>query len=410
LQETLREGAVHSELSIDAKCSGAMLNNVMKGIIGSVKAGPRSTSTFSQSLILACSVLLAIAATSDSNTDRPRIQSVVLDGTNLLIGVHVPRGLQQAILECRDSLDAGEWEPCVRQRPDGLGGEIVFSIPKTGAMRLMRIRAEGGAAFPDAISEQMRFETVAPMALSSPAGDGPGGEIVLHFSARIDGSDTLLINRQGILWVHRLWKWPAQAVAVNGREWKPCEKNVLTTAGDQPFLPPEVQFRSAQLEVIQRRDLLVMDKQDESLQIQLADTLGGSGRYEFKVHLSTRRVAPPATRGPHAILRIVATIDGSDELVLSQSQAQWIHKRWRWPLSLMVNDLPWKPRSSPILTNAPPTAFLPAGVDFSSARLTKRVGRDTIVLEPMADRAILHFADNPGGEAVYDVTVEFGHP
>ncbi len=70
---------------------------------------------------------------------------------------------------------------------------------------------------------------------------------------------------------------------------------------------------------------------------------------------------------------------------------------WRaWELSLRT------------LPNEGKTRFLRGDVDFSIARVSRKEGRDTTVLQCVDGGIVIHFADNPPGRSTYDLTVTFG--
>jgi hypothetical protein len=108
-------------------------------------------------------------------------------------------------------------------------------------------------------------------------------------------------------------------------------------------------------------------------------------------------------------LKIVARIDGSDEVRITRTEATWVHKHWGWPESpVMINDREWRIDQNPVLKNSGETRFLPDGLDFKNARLTKTRGRDTAALETSADRLVVYLADSPNGSDLYEVVIEFG--
>ena len=83
------------------------------------------------------------------------------------------------------------------------------------------------------------------------------------------------------------------------------------------------------------------------------------------------------------------------------------HSCW-WPETVRLNRVSWHPEKSPKLKNEGKTSFLEGPIDFASAKLTVNRGRDLVVLEHTPAGLIVHFADNPLGGSVYDVTISFG--
>ncbi len=76
----------------------------------------------------------------------------------------------------------------------------------------------------------------------------------------VDGSDHIVITREGALWQHGHWDWPQGGVTVNGTQWNPCQKNYLTTAGTAKFLPAPFSLETADLEIIKGRDVVALER------------------------------------------------------------------------------------------------------------------------------------------------------
>jgi len=58
--------------------------------------------------------------------------------------------------------------------------------------------------------------------------------------------------------------------------------------------------------------------------------------------------------------------------------------------------------------NVGTNAFLPSGVDFSTARIVNRNGRDVGTMWAEAEALWIQFADNPNGADVYELELSFG--
>lgn len=112
---------------------------------------------------------------------------------------------------------------------------------------------------------------------------------------------------------------------------------------------------------------------------------------------------PPETYSLH----IVADIDGSDRMSVSPREIFWVHRHWDWPNLVKINDIEWSPRLSPTLGERAKDDLIAVPVDFSTARMEVRQGRDTAVLEKFDDHLLIHFADSPNGRATYDLTITF---
>lgn len=120
----------------------------------------------------------------------------------------------------------------------------------------------------------------------------------------------------------------------------------------------------------------------------------------------TQPAAPAAAEEAHRpfILTVTATIDGSDELVLSANGAVWTHKYWDWPTDVTLNEVSWDPQAQPKLTSDD-LKFLKR-VDFSKAKVLARRGRDTVALEQAGDHVTIFFADSPNDGGEYQIKIE----
>lgn len=225
-------------------------------------------------------------------------------------------------------------------------------------------------------------------------------EVVVSFQGRMDGSDRIEITSTHAHWTHLNWEWPPEPVVLNGIKWNPKEQGSLVNHGGTRFLPSAVDFRSARLQKVQGRDTVVLERHRKSMVVYINDTPNGSSVYKFEIALR-----PPLARTK---LRVVAEIDGSDQLHLNGAGARWVHRHWDWPSKVYLNQVAWNPRKSRRLNNAGETTFLEGPVDFASAKMTVKQGRDLAVLEHTKNGLIIHFADNPLGKATYDLTISFG--
>jgi hypothetical protein len=86
----------------------------------------------------------ASIAVSDSVTlEQPLITEVRTDSTNIVVSVNVPVGVTKVTLESRSRLGAGTWAPAAVQRlQDRQGGVLTFTLPRTGSLELLRVRAD----------------------------------------------------------------------------------------------------------------------------------------------------------------------------------------------------------------------------------------------------------------------------
>ena len=114
----------------------------------------------------------------------------------------------------------------------------------------------------------------------------------------------------------------------------------------------------------------------------------------------------PANAEPVHLI-VSANIDGSDRLIITRDEARWEHLSWNIPTKVKVNGIKWSLHQSFVLKNAGETKFLPQEVDFSTARVAARSGRDVVAMETQPDRIIIYFADCPLYDAPYSIDVVF---
>ncbi len=226
------------------------------------------------------------------------------------------------------------------------------------------------------------------------------GPVVLPFLAKIDGSDRIRISREGAEWTHLHWGFPEGPVLLNDIPWFPQAGPRLANHGASRFLPIDVDFESAELRRLAGRDSVVLERGADAITIHLADTPVGAGIYQFDIVFPTAR--------PSVDLRVSARVDGSDEVRISDSGAEWIHHQGGWPeWRVELNDLLWLPRSQGLLPNSAGKRFLPDDVDYSSAEVVSRAGRDLVALEKRKDGISIRFADTPNGSDIYEIVVRF---
>jgi hypothetical protein len=258
----------------------------------------------------------------------------------------------------------------------------------------------------------------AAAALDDPKARGddqtpPGSdEVVLSFKGEFDGSEEIKITQNRAAWRHTYGNLPTGPVTLNGISWNTADDPSLKNEGSTRFLPKPVDFQSARLRKIEGRDTVVLERFKDSVVVHISDTPNFAAPYEFQVIFPPRSDRSVKTRAParsnRASLRIVAEIDGSDELHINADGARWVHRQWEWPGPVRLNDVEWDPEESPTLKNAGDTKFLDSSVVFSTARMVRNAGRDLVVMEPTDGGLIVYFADNPLSRATYDVTIKFG--
>ena len=83
-----------------------------------------------------------------SAEDSPTISAIRTDPGAVAVVVQVPAGIKKVTLECRARLGAGAWVPRALARLDGTGGELVFRLPNTERMEVLRVRADAREPLP----------------------------------------------------------------------------------------------------------------------------------------------------------------------------------------------------------------------------------------------------------------------
>jgi hypothetical protein len=333
------------------------------------------------------------------------ISSISVDGTNLVLKAIIPPALQGVILETLPA-PGGSWEEAGILDVQAGVGEVTFTIPKPSApTAFFRLKASGSLDPVPLISSELQYVTM-PSLGSSPADNG---DAIFHFKGTVDGSDRIVITRDGALWTHVNWDWPQEPVTINGTRWNPKEKNYLTTVGGSKLLPKSFSLESASLETIQGRDVVALERAGNALIVYLDDTPLGADTYEIKIRFHpTAGKWGAATASARATVKIAAQIDGSDCIKLTATEALWEHGRWSYPGRVTLNGVPWDPQLEPVRKNEGTNRFLPSGIDFSTARIVSRKGRDLATMWSDKDAVWIRFADNPNADDAYELEISFG--
>lgn len=340
--------------------------------------------------------------------NQPIITSLSIVASNLVFNATFPPGVDRAVLEMRPDLTASWQQASLLEVPTD-GGTVEFTIPKPALeTAFFRLNATLRATTKAQLSAELQYVTVPPLGPVSTNAASPA-EAVFHFKGLIDGSDRIIITHEGAFWEHVNWGWPAGVVTVNGSQWNPLEKNYLTTTGAVAFLPKTYSLAAARLEVIEGRDVIALERTNHALIVYLDDTPSGAAPYEFQDHFHPAAAKPANIRmSPAATLKIAAQIDGSDLLKITAREATWTHRTYSYPDAVKLNDIPWDVRRTNVLMNAGTNTFLPSGVDFSTARIVHRKGRDLATMWADNDAVWIAFADNPNGADAYELELSFG--
>jgi len=225
--------------------------------------------------------------------------------------------------------------------------------------------------------------------------------IRLAFSGRVDGSVRLVVGADAARWENLHWGTPDAAVTIGGVSWNPRRSPVLANRGETRYLPVPVDFASARLVKTAGRDAVSLEPGPHAVTVRIADNPNGTDLYEFSLLFDPVR--------PYAELSLRATVDGSEEIVVTREAMTWHHRHWGWPQGpVLVNDRSWDPRTKPVLANTGADAYLPPDVDLSTARVVRAVGRDLASVDVLEDRLVIHLVDTPVGSDLYEVVIRFG--
>jgi hypothetical protein len=114
--------------------------------------------------------------------------------------------------------------------------------------------------------------------------------------------------------------------------------------------------------------------------------------------------APPTEKAVEAhpkLLRITASVDGSERFIFTKDGVHYEHRFWGEPKDVTFDGEPWID-----LENTPAGwKNLSAHLDLTKARITERKGRDVVALEQTADGFDLYLCDSPNGYDNYEVTI-----
>lgn len=124
--------------------------------------------------ILAATLLLgggggALPAAADP-TEAPRIEGIRTEDGGVVVTVRVPAGVRKVTLESRARPGHGAWIPREVRRLDGQGGEVVFRLPPSESVALLRVRGDATEPLP------LRFYA-GPTEFTGPASTVPTSDV-----------------------------------------------------------------------------------------------------------------------------------------------------------------------------------------------------------------------------------------
>jgi hypothetical protein len=82
---------------------------------------------------------------------EPKITSVSIQGTNVVVKVATPAGLRKVSIETRSRLEASTWAPKAVKRfdePTTEAQELTFTLPRSDKLEVLRVRADATDALP----------------------------------------------------------------------------------------------------------------------------------------------------------------------------------------------------------------------------------------------------------------------
>ena len=104
-----------------------------------------------QSFVWAVIVGLGFASASARLPAEPKITSVSIQGTNIIVKVSAPAGVRKISVETRSRLDASAWAPKAVKRfdaPTTAAEELTFTLPRSDKLEVLRVRADTTEALP----------------------------------------------------------------------------------------------------------------------------------------------------------------------------------------------------------------------------------------------------------------------
>jgi len=225
---------------------------------------------------------------------------------------------------------------------------------------------------------------------------GAAGPITLDIKATVDGSDVLNLSSRGARWVHNAFD-PATDVSINGMAWN----SALIPNLDAPELA-QADFSTARVISRSGRDLVAMDQTAGGIAVYFDDAPGGAAPYEIRIAMDRAGAQPhaPLMVSNPFYVDVDANVDGGDALTITASGSVWNHRSMQLPSDVRINQMPWDVAASP---NRSDLGL--HGVNFSSAMVVERSGRDVVVMERTDSSLTIYFDDSPPGAAPYHIKI-----
>lgn len=236
------------------------------------------------------------------------------------------------------------------------------------------------------------------------------------FKAVIDGIDFIRITPRGLEWVHADESWPT-AVTLNGKPWDPRQKPKLEGDDLAVYVPDFLFGVFEQASRAGRGEILMRNEASKSVTLQFRDRPAGAAPYEalLRIHdlpwLAKGKPKVPERKASDTYpgdIRITATVDNNDQLLIYHDRAIWRHHSNAWVQDLKINNVAWSPKENARLENGGATTFMPQTTQFPGATLWTMRGRGRASLRVMPDHLLVEFYDPEPGPTTYDVVVHQG--
>ena len=111
------------------------------------------------------------------------------------------------------------------------------------------------------------------------------------------------------------------------------------------------------------------------------------------------------------VLRLVALIDGTDDIELSNAQVKWVHVSWGEAKDVQLNGARWDVARTPVLKNSQGvTQFLSRLPTFAHTSVRKIRGGGTVTVVAEVEKAVITIEDGGLGADTYELEVTFHRP
>ncbi len=108
-----------------------------------------------------------------SEPNRPSIQSIQVEQSQVVVSVAVPEGVRKVTLESRPRLGTGAWVPKAVQRTDGKAATLTFRIQLSQQTEMLRVRGDEAEALPASFYATGKTNFNGQTSTSAPSTAGP---------------------------------------------------------------------------------------------------------------------------------------------------------------------------------------------------------------------------------------------